>query len=163
MAPFERIIWIVLDSLGIGAQPDAASWGDAGRDTLGHIAERRGLSLPNLRRLGLANIRRSARLTPAAHPKAPTAKATLLSPGKDTTTGHWEMAGIWLRAFPTYPHGFPPDLMDRLSSDRPPNSGNFPASGTEIIKELGEEHMRTGSPSSTPPAIACSRSPLTKK
>ncbi|HUI43346.1 MAG TPA: phosphopentomutase [Terriglobia bacterium] len=148
MRPFERVILVVLDSLGIGAQPDAAEWGDAGRDTLGHIAEKRGLRVPNFVRLGLANIRPLAGLAPAASPEGAYGKATLLSPGKDTTAGHWEMCGIILdRAFPTYPRGFPRDLMDGFERTIGRRTlGNYPASGTEIIKQLGEEHLRTGFP-----------------
>jgi len=145
---FERIILVVFDSVGIGAMPDAAAYGDAGRDTLGHIAERHGLRVPNLTRLGLANIRPLAGLTPAAHPEGAYGKATLLSPGKDTTAGHWEMAGIILdRPFPTYPHGFPRDLMEKFEQAIGLKTlGNYPASGTEIIKQLGEEHVKTGRP-----------------
>lgn len=144
--PFERVVLIVLDSLGIGAQPDAADWGDAGRDTLGHIAERRGLKIPNFARLGLANIRPLAGVEPVASPEGAFGKATLLSPGKDTTAGHWEMAGIILdRPFPTYPHGFPRAVMERFEQAIGRQTlGNFPASGTEIIKQLGEEHVKTG-------------------
>jgi phosphopentomutase len=146
--PFERFVLVVLDSLGIGAQPDAADWGDAGRDTLGHIAERRGLKIPNLARLGLANIRPLAGVDPSASPEGAFGKATLLSPGKDTTAGHWEMAGIILdRPFPTYPQGFPRPLMERFEHAIGRNTlGNSPASGTEIIKQLGEEHVKTGWP-----------------
>ncbi len=148
MRPFDRVILVVLDSLGIGAQPDAADWGDAGRDTLGHIAERRGLHIPNFARLGLANIRPLAGVDPVAHAEGAYGKATLLSPGKDTTAGHWEMAGIILdRPFPTYPHGFPRNLMDRFEQAIGRGTlGNFPASGTEVIRQLGEEHMKTGRP-----------------
>jgi len=145
---FERVIWIVLDSVGIGELPDAAQYGDVGRDTLGHIARSRALRLPNLVRLGLANIKPLANLTPAAHPAGYFGKGATVSPGKDTTTGHWEMAGIWLdQAFPVYPHGFPKELIaefERRIGRR--TLGNKPASGTEIIKELGEEHVRTGWP-----------------
>jgi phosphopentomutase len=128
--------------------PDADAYGDAGRDTLGHICERRGLRVPNLVRLGLANIRPLAGLAPAEQPQAAYGKAALLSPGKDTTAGHWEMAGITLdRAFPTYPHGFPLDLIARLEEAIGRKIlGNYPASGTEIIKQLGEEHVKTGGP-----------------
>ena len=106
---FARVIWIVLDSVGIGELPDAADYGDVGRDTLGHIARSRPLHLPNLVRLGLANIKPLDHLTPPAHPAGSYGKGATRSPGKDTTTGHWEMAGIWLdQAFPVYPHGFPP-------------------------------------------------------
>jgi len=128
--------------------PDAADYGDAERDTLGHICERRGLRAPNFVRLGLANIRPLAGLAPPPSPEGAYGKASLLSPGKDTTAGHWEMAGIILdRPFPTYPHGFPPDLMEKFEAAIGRKTlGNFPASGTEIIKQLGEEHMRTGRP-----------------
>jgi phosphopentomutase len=145
---FERVIWIVLDSVGIGELPDAADYGDVGRDTLGHVARSRPLRLPNLVRLGLANIKPLEHLTPALRPAGSFGKGVTVSPGKDTTTGHWEMAGIWLeQAFPVYPHGFPKELIaeyERLIGRR--TLGNKPASGTEIIKELGEEHVRTGFP-----------------
>ena len=146
--PFERAILIVLDSVGIGAMPDAADYGDEGRDTLGHIAERCGLRVPNLVRLGLANIRPLAKLDPNPEPEGAFGKAALLSPGKDTTAGHWEMAGIILeRAFPTYPHGFPSEIMEPFERAIGRKTlGNLPASGTEIIKQLGEEHMKTGRP-----------------
>jgi phosphopentomutase len=146
--PFDRVIWIVLDSVGIGALPDASEYGDVGRNTLGHIAESRPLALPNLVRLGLANIAPLAHLTPPQNPAASFGKAATHSPGKDTTTGHWEMAGIWLaQAFPVYKNGFPPEIMEpfeRAIGRR--TLGNKPASGTEIIEELGAEHMRTGFP-----------------
>jgi phosphopentomutase len=145
---FNRVIWIVLDSVGIGELPDARDYGDVGRDTLGHIARSRPLQVPNLLRLGLGNIKPLAHLQ--APPKAAGSygKGATISPGKDTTTGHWEMAGIWLdRAFPVYPQGFPKRLIaeyERQIGRR--TLGNYPASGTEIIKELGEEHLRTGFP-----------------
>jgi phosphopentomutase len=148
MAPFERIIWIVLDSVGIGALPDAADYDDVGRDTLGHIAKSRPLALPNLLRLGLANIAPLDHLTPSARPEGCYGKGVTHSPGKDTTTGHWEMAGIWLpQAFPVYKHGFPRELIEQFERAIGRKTiGNKPASGTEIIKELGEEHVRTGFP-----------------
>jgi phosphopentomutase len=148
MANFERVIWIVLDSVGIGELPDAADYGDVGRTTLGHIAESRPLKLPSLVRLGLANIAPLAHLTPAASPVGAYGKGITHSPGKDTTTGHWEMAGIWLhQAFPTYPHGFPPEVIAEFEKQIGRGTlGNKSASGTEIIKELGEEHVRTGKP-----------------
>lgn len=148
MAPFERILWIVLDSVGIGALPDAAEYDDVGRDTLGHIAKSRPLALPNLVRLGLANIAPLDHLTPPALPDGCYGKGATHSPGKDTTTGHWEMAGIWLpQAFPVYKRGFPRELMDEFERAIGRKTiGNKPASGTEIIKELGEEHVRTGFP-----------------
>jgi phosphopentomutase len=145
---FERVIWIVLDSVGIGELPDAAEYGDVGRDTLGHVAHSRPLDLPNLVRLGLANIKPLEYLSPPPHPIGSFGKGTTVSPGKDTTTGHWEMAGIWLdQAFPVYPHGFPPRLIQEFERRIGRRTlGNKPASGTEIIKELGEEHVRIGFP-----------------
>jgi phosphopentomutase len=148
MANFERVIWIVLDSVGIGELPDAADYGDVGRSTLGHIAESRPLALPNLVRLGLANIAPLADLNAQPSPIGAYGKGATHSPGKDTTTGHWEMAGIWLdQAFPTYPRGFPRQLIAEFEKQIGRGTlGNKPASGTEIIKELGEEHVRTGKP-----------------
>jgi phosphopentomutase len=145
---FKRIVWVVLDSVGIGALPDAEQYGDAGRNTLGHIAESRPLAIPNLVRLGLANIEPLAHLSPAEAPSGCYGKGATRSPGKDTTTGHWEMAGIWLeRAFPVYPKGFPPEVMEAFErAIRRKTLGNKPASGTEILKELGAEHIRTGYP-----------------
>ncbi|HYL61046.1 MAG TPA: phosphopentomutase [Candidatus Methylomirabilis sp.] len=146
--PFARITWIVLDSVGIGELPDAAKYGDAGRDTLGHIARSRPLRLPNLVRLGMANIAPLQHLDPPAHPEGAFGKGATVSPGKDTTTGHWEMAGIWLtQAFPVYKEGFPRELIEKFEAAIGRKTlGNKPASGTEIIKELGEEHQRTGYP-----------------
>ena len=148
MANFERVIWIVLDSVGIGELPDAADYGDAGRSTLGHIAESRPLKVPNLLRLGLANIAPLKHLDAAASPVGAYGKGATHSPGKDTTTGHWEMAGVWLdQAFPVYPHGFPRELIAEFEKQIGRGTlGNKPASGTEIIKELGEQHVRTGKP-----------------
>jgi len=145
---FGRVIWIVLDSVGIGEMPDAAEYGDAGSDTLGHIVQSRKLHLNNLCRLGLGNIRPLDRLPPDPAPKGAYGKCTLASPGKDTTTGHWEMAGIHLtKPFPVYPHGFPREVMEEFERRiGRATLGNKAASGTEIIEELGEEHMRTGSP-----------------
>jgi len=148
MVAWERVIWVVLDSVGIGELPDAADYGDVGRNTLGHIAESRALKIPNLVQLGLANIAPMKHLQPAAAPLGAYGKGVTRSPGKDTTTGHWEMAGVWLdQAFPVYKDGFPPELIaefERLIGRK--TIGNKPASGTEIIKELGEEHVRTGKP-----------------
>jgi phosphopentomutase len=146
---FRRVALIVLDSLGMGEMPDAAAWGDAGADTLGHICESREVRLPNLRAWGLGNVRALAGVPPVAQPRGSYGRCALRSNGKDTTTGHWEMAGIILeKAFPTYPEGFPPDVIERFVEETgvPGVLGNYPASGTEIIKELGEEHVRTGKP-----------------
>jgi phosphopentomutase len=143
-----RIVWVVLDSVGIGALPDAGQYGDAGRNTLGHIAQSRPLAIPNLVQLGIANIEPLAHLSSTSEPNACFGKGATRSPGKDTTTGHWEMAGIWLeQAFPVYPQGFPPDVMQGFEQAIGRKTlGNKPASGTEILKELGTEHMRTGYP-----------------
>ncbi len=148
MAKFERVIWIVLDSVGIGELPDAAEYGDTGRNTLGHIAESRPLRIPTLVELGLANIAPLKYLQPAQVPRAFYGKGATYSPGKDTTTGHWEMAGVWLeQAFPVYKQGFPPEVLEPFEKQIGRKTlGNKPASGTEIIKELGEEHVRTGKP-----------------
>ena len=145
---FRRVVWIVLDSVGIGALPDAAAYGDMGADTLGHIALRRPLHLPHLVELGLANIRPFAHLTPAPRPTASWGRCMLASPGKDTTTGHWEMVGIHLeKPFPLFPHGFPPEIVDEFCRRTGRGAlGNKAASGTEIILELGAEHLRTGQP-----------------
>src|SRR5215207_8906113 len=146
---FKRICLMVLDSAGIGEMPDAADWGDAGADTLGNILKSRKVNLPNLQQLGLGNIRPLTDLPPAEKPVGSFGKCALRSNGKDTTTGHWEMAGIILEsAFPTYPNGFPSDVVETFvqQSKVPGILGNVPASGTEIIKQLGEEHVRTGKP-----------------
>lgn len=140
---------MVLDSAGIGEMPDAEDWGDAGADTLGHIMQSRVVHLPNLQQMGLGNIRPLAGVTAAGAPSGSYGKCALKSNGKDTTTGHWEMAGIVLeKAFPTYPNGFPTRIVNRFIAEAgvPGILGNIPASGTEIIKELGEEHVRTGKP-----------------
>src|SRR5947208_8108842 len=149
MTAFNRITLIVLDGAGIGAMPDAPAWGDAGSDTLGHICESRQLRLPNLQSLGLGNIRSLAGVPSIESPRGCYGKCALRSNGKDTTTGHWEMAGIILqRAFPTYPNGFPQSLIDEFIAKTgvPGILGNVPASGTEIIKEVGEEHVKTKKP-----------------
>lgn len=148
MTRFARIVWIVLDSVGIGAMPDAADYGDIGSDTLGNIARQRALDLPNLRRLGLGNIKPLPGVSPVDNPAGCFGRCALASPGKDTTTGHWEMAGIILKTpFPIYPRGFPPEVIECFESRIGRKVlGNKPASGTEIIQELGDEHLRTGYP-----------------
>ena len=145
---FRRVIWIVLDSVGVGEMPDAAAYGDAGSDTLGNIARVRPLAIPNLEKLGIGNIRPIEGIAAAARPIASFGRCALASPGKDTTSGHWEMVGIHLdKPFPLYPNGFPPEIMTEFERRVARNTlGNVPASGTEIIKQLGAEHMRTGSP-----------------
>ena len=146
---FQRVLLIVLDGAGIGAMPDAPDWGDAGADTFGHILESRPVRLPNLQRYGLGNIRPLEGLAPLDQLSGSYGRCALRSNGKDTTTGHWEMAGIVLeRAFPTYPNGFPASVIDRFVRETsvPGILGNIPASGTEIIKVLGEEHVKTRKP-----------------
>jgi len=145
---FHRVIWIVLDSVGIGEMPDAGLYGDCGSDTLGNLARQRPLDLPNLRRLGLANIKPLENLPPASRPQGAYGRSALRSPGKDTTTGHWEMAGIILeKPFPLFPNGFPREFLERFERAIGRGAlGNRAASGTEIIRELGAEHLRTGFP-----------------
>ena len=144
---FERIIWIVLDSVGVGEMPDAAAYGDAGSDTLGNIARRRGLQVPHLCRLGLGHLKPMPELPRVAAPEGCFGRCTLASPGKDTTTGHWEMVGIHLeKPFPLFPLGFPADFMAEFERRIGRGTlGNKAASGTEIMEELGGEHLRTGS------------------
>lgn len=141
-------MWIVLDSVGIGEMPDAEDYGDRGSDTLGNIARLRRLHIPTLVRLGIANIRPLEGLAPDAAPMGAFGKCALASPGKDTTTGHWEMAGIHLeRPFPLYPNGFPREILEEFERRTGRKTlGNVPASGTEIIQRLGDEHVRTGWP-----------------
>lgn len=146
---FQRIILIVLDGAGIGEMPDAPAWGDAGSDTFGHVLASRDVLLPNLQRYGLGNIRPLKNVSPIAEPEGSYGRCALRSNGKDTTTGHWEMAGIILdQAFPTYPNGFPASVIDHFIRETgvPGILGNLPASGTEIIKDLGAEHVKTGKP-----------------
>ena len=149
MTHFPRVIWIVLDSVGIGPMPDWQAFLDPEPgDTLGHIAARRPLHLPNLAALGLGNIRPLEGIKPAEKPTGSYGRCALASPGKDTTTGHWEMVGIHLKKpFPLYPQGFPPEVMHEFETRIGRSTlGNKAASGTEIIEELGDEHVRTGSP-----------------
>ena len=144
-----RAIIVVLDSVGVGALPDASGYGDDGTSTLGHTATAvGGLNLPNLGQLGLGNIIPVEGVPPVDHPIACYGKMAEKSVGKDTTTGHWELAGIITEEpFPLYPNGFPSEVIlpfeERI---RRGILGNYPASGTEIIKELGQEHIETGKP-----------------
>jgi phosphopentomutase len=149
MAQIKRVLLIVLDSVGVGALPDAAEYGDDGSDTLGNTAKAvGGLDLPNLASLGLGNIVEIEGVEPAEKPLAFFGKMAEASPGKDTTTGHWEMMGLKLETlFPTYPNGFPPQVMDAFEEAIGRGTlGNKTASGTGIMEELGEEHMKTGKP-----------------
>jgi phosphopentomutase len=145
----KRVIIIVMDSVGIGELPDAGAYGDTGSNTLGNIAANiKGFTLPNMERLGLGCIRGISGIRAAASPAGCFGKMAERSAGKDTTTGHWELAGITLdKPFPVYPHGFPEDLMRRFENAVGTKTlGNYPASGTEIIKVLGKQHMETGYP-----------------
>jgi len=141
---FDRVILAVLDGVGAGALPDAQAFGDAGANTLLHIQQRVGLELPNLGAMGLSN------LVPMSTPPKKGAWGKMLekSMGKDTTTGHWELAGIVLsEPFPTYPNGFPPEIIAPFcKAIQREILGNCPASGTTIIQELGDEHVATGKP-----------------
>lgn len=144
-----RVIVIVLDSVGIGELPDAAVFGDVGSHTLGNTARAvGGLHVPNLERMGLGNIAILEGVVPQSDPTAAYGKMAEVSAGKDTTTGHWELMGLQLkRPFPVYPTGFPPEVMERFEAEIGRGTlGNYPASGTVIIEELGEDHMRTGKP-----------------
>jgi phosphopentomutase len=139
----------VLDSVGCGDAPDAAQYGDEGSNTLANMARAvGGLKVPNLARLGLGNITPIQGVPPADAPLGAYGRLTEVSAGKDTTTGHWELAGVPVfRPFPTYPDGFPADLIAEFERRIGRGTlGNYPASGTVIIQELGEEHMRTGKP-----------------
>ena len=142
-----RAIILVLDGVGVGAAPDAADYGDVGSDTLGNLARARGgLALPNLAAVGLGNIAAIEGVEPVAMAQGAWGKMRPASPGKDSTTGHWEIAGVHLeRAFPTYPDGFPQEVLDRFSNATGRGViGNVAASGTEIISRLGAEHEATG-------------------
>jgi phosphopentomutase len=145
-----RFTVIVIDSCGAGELPDAGAYGDAGSNTLANCARRvGGLSVPNLAGWGLGNITAIEGCPPAQAPRASFGRMAELSQGKDTTTGHWEMMGIVLgKGFTTFPQGFPPELMDRWLrlSGAPGYLGNKTASGTAILDELGEEHLKTGLP-----------------
>lgn len=145
---FERIFLVVLDGCGAGALPDAAAFGDAGANTLGNLSRMHPLSLPNLQALGLGNVTDIAGVPPTNASQAFFGRMAEKSAGKDTTSGHWEMMGV-VRAVAsrTFPHGFPPGLIDPFCERIGRGIiGNKPASGTEIIKELGAEHVATGKP-----------------
>ena len=157
----KRIVIVVLDSVGVGSLPDAHIYGDEGSNTLGNVSRAvGGLNLPNMGRLGLGNIVPVEGVPPADKPEGAWGKMAEVSKGKDTTTGHWEIAGLTLDApFPTYPEGFPAEIMEAFEAQIGRKTlGNYPASGTVIIDELGEEHMKTAFPSSTPPRTVFSKS-----
>jgi len=144
---FERIHLIVMDSVGIGEAPDAADFDDVGADTLGNIARVcGGLHMPNMAKLGLSNIRPIPGIPAAERPMAYYGKMQEASRSKDTMTGHWEIMGLYIdQPFRVFPEGFPDELIRRIEAKTGRKViGNKPASGTQIIQELGEEHMRTG-------------------
>ena len=149
MTTLKRAILIVLDGVGAGANPDARAYGDAGASSLEHCAKAiGGLSLPNLGSIGLGNITPIEGTPPTAEARGAYGRMAEKAAGKDSTTGHWEMTGVVLqKPLPTYPHGFPPDVVEAFEKAIGRKViGNKAASGTEIIQELGEEHVRTGRP-----------------
>jgi phosphopentomutase len=144
-----RVLLIVLDGVGIGELPDAYKFGDEGSNTLANTAKIvGGLNLPNLEMFGLGNICPIMGLNYRENPLSYFGKMAEKSPGKDTTTGHWEIAGVILdKPFPIYPNGFPKEIIQEFEKRIGRKTlGNYPASGTEIIKKLGEEHIKTGYP-----------------
>ncbi|USB34071.1 phosphopentomutase [Paenibacillus sp. YPG26] len=147
MAEFKRIHVVVMDSVGIGEAPDAAQFDDYDVDTFGHIAEAvGGLDMPNMAKLGLSNIKEVKGVPKADKPMAYYTKMQEASSGKDTMTGHWEIMGLYIDTpFRVFEHGFPDELIQRIEEKTGRKViGNKPASGTEIIDELGEEHVNTG-------------------
>jgi phosphopentomutase len=146
--PFKRIVILVADGFGVGEAPDARLYGDEGSNTLAHVASSvGGIKLPNLEKLGLGNLGTFEGLHPIKNPKALVARMAEKSKGKDTTTGHWELAGLVTETpFQLFPNGFPEELLKSFITEAkiPGILGNKAASGTEIIRELGEEHLRTG-------------------
>ena len=162
---FSRVVWIVLDSVGIGEMPDAAAYGDDGSDTLGNIARLRGLQLPNLARLGLANISRSRSRARGRTHRPHSDAARWLRPARTPPPGigRWR-AFIWSKPFPLYPHGFPPEIMDEFERRIGRSTlGNKAASGTEIIRNWARSTCAPARPSSIPRPTASSRSPRTRK
>lgn len=149
MEPARRVVLIVLDGVGCGAAPDADSYGDRGADSIGNSARAvGGMHLPHMGRLGLGNLTDIEGVPPDPVPEGVCGRLQEASVGKDTVTGHWEMMGIvGVTAQPTYPHGFPPEILEifeRIAGRRA--LGNRAASGTQILEELGDEHLRTGKP-----------------
>ena len=147
--PARKVVCIVCDSLGVGEAPDAAAFGDAGADTLGHTASATGgLRMPNLGAIGLGHLTKVHGVPPAEPPTGVISRMRERSAAKDTTTGHWEMMGVISEhPPPTHPHGFPPEGIDAFSAAIGRGVlGNRPASGTQIIEELGDEHVATGKP-----------------
>ena len=145
MKKMRRVVLIVMDACGIGELPDAAKYGDVGANTLGHVVEKMKPELPNMSSLGLGNIG-CWKDYMDEEPIGCYGKMAEQAPGKDTTIGHWEMAGLIMdKPFPTYPHGFPKEVIDQFEEETGMQViGNKPASGTQIIEELGPEHIQTG-------------------
>ncbi|MGZ3638501.1 MAG: phosphopentomutase, partial [Ktedonobacterales bacterium] len=149
MPALERAVIIVLDGVGVGQAPDAAQYGDAGANCLTNCSRTVGeLRLPTMGAMGLGNITPIAGTPPTSQARGAFGRMNEASAGKDSTTGHWELMGVTLhRPLPTYPHGFPPDVVAQFEQAIGRGTlGNKPASGTAIIEELGAEHMRTGKP-----------------
>ena len=146
----KKVVLVVLDGVGVGELPDASAYGDCGSNTLAHTALAvGGLELPNMASLGLGNIVPIAGVPSVVSPKASFGKLACRSKGKDSTTGHWELGGLIVaREFPTYPRGFPSDVIERFLGTTGAKGilGNLPASGTVIVQQLGDEHVRTGFP-----------------
>jgi phosphopentomutase len=145
----DRLLLVVCDSVGCGSAPDAAAYGDAGADTLGNLSVKvGGMTLPHLQGLGLGHLTTILGVPPVAAPTGAFGKMRETSNGKDTTTGHWEMTGLQVeKGFPTFPEGFPAEMMARFEQQIGRGTlGNIPASGTEIIERLGVEHIKTGKP-----------------
>jgi len=146
--PFNRVIIIIIDACGVGELPDAGEYGDNGASTIPHVAEvRGGLNMPICQRLGLGNIVPILKINPNFTPTGCFGRMKPKSPGKDSTSGHWEIGGVILdKPFPTYPNGFPFELVKKFEElSGITTIGNIPASGTEIIRELGEEHLKSKS------------------
>jgi phosphopentomutase len=144
-----RFFVVVIDGLGIGAQEDAAQYGDAGTNTLGHVLETTGVKLPNFEKLGLGNIEPLKSVDKCEQPLGSYGKMREVSAGKDSTTGHWEIAGIHLdQPFPTYAKGFPKDVIEKFCEKTGTDDvlANLPYSGTDVIRDYGEEHMKSGNP-----------------
>lgn len=146
MGPYRRAVVVVCDGLGVGAAPDASAFGDSDADTLGHVLSIGHARIPNLASLGLGNLPPTCSVACEATPRAGFGRLAEKSAGKDTATGHWEMMGLVTeQVFRFYPNGFPDSLMERFSRETGRMTlGNKAASGTEILKELGEEHVRSG-------------------
>jgi len=144
-----RTFLVIIDGLGVGAQEDAGQYGDEQADTLGNVSRIANVKLPNFEKLGLGNIRTFHSINPVKNPKASFGKMREKSAGKDSTTGHWEFAGIHLdKPFPTYPNGFPDDVLTEFCEGIGVEDAlcNLPYSGTKVIEDYGERHIKTGYP-----------------